>query len=69
MSANLSQAKSAVIYGEDAISAYLQRLHSEQLTVEEQRVGVSRKPKLGEVNHGQIFLASDEFPDENMPND
>ena len=58
-----------VVHGDDAIGDYLQRLQAGQLTEEEQRVGISRKPKLGETNHGANVLGKDEFPDENLPND
>ncbi len=57
------------VIGDDAIADYLQRLQSGQLTEPERHVGQSRRPKLGDSNHGTPVFASDEFPDENMPND
>jgi hypothetical protein len=64
-----STANSGYVFGDDAISNYLQRHAEGRLTEEEKRVGVSRKPKLSDVDKQLKVMRNDEYPDENMPND
>lgn len=58
-----------IVVGDDTVGDYLHRLKLGQLSGIEQRAGASRKLKLGESNHKTDLLESDEYPDENMPND